>query len=131
MDPGYYQVTVYAMDASNNRSASASANVTLVLADLSQVRVYPNPWRSDKPAHLSHPWVTFDNMPLGATVKIFTASGREVKKMTPAVNSVQWDLANESGDKVASGVYLYLITVGDTGYGGDGQKLRGKLAIIK
>ena len=69
--------------------------------------------------------ITFDQMALGATVKIFTVSGHLVKTLTPAVNSVTWDLTNDSGDKVASGVYLYLIT------DGQGNKARGKLAVIK
>jgi hypothetical protein len=34
-------------------------------------------------------------------------------------------LTNDSGDKVGSGIYLYLIT------DGQGDKVRGKVAVIK
>jgi hypothetical protein len=39
--------------------------------------------------------------------------------------SIPWDLTNDSGDKVASGVYLYVIT------DGQGDKVRGKVGILK
>ena len=39
--------------------------------------------------------------------------------------SASWDLANDKGDKVASGIYVYLIT------DGQGNKAKGKVAVIK
>jgi hypothetical protein len=89
-------------------------------------KVYPNPWRSDK--HAAHPSITFAGLTVGTTIKIFTASGHLVKTLSsePSTPSTaRWDLTNDSGDKVASGVYLYLIT------DGKGDKVRGKVAVIK
>jgi len=103
--------------------------VTYQVSDLSQVKVYPNPWRKDK--HANHPMITFANLPIGATVKLFTTSGHEVRALGEVNGQANWDLMNKSGDKVASGIYVYLITVGDTGYGGSAQKLKGKVAVIK
>jgi len=103
--------------------------VTYQAPDLSQVKVYPNPWRKDK--HASHPSITFANLPIGTTVKLFTVSGHKVKAIGETGGQVSWDLTNDSGDKVASGIYVYLITIGDTGYGGSAQKLKGKVAVIK
>src|SRR5277367_2054151 len=111
-----------------SQSQSASATITLVVADFSALRIYPNPWRKDK--HNGIP-MTFDRMPLNSTVKIFSISGHLVKTLIPNIDTATWDLTNDSGDKVASGIYVYLITTGDTGYGGNGQKVRGKLAVIK
>ena len=86
-------------------------------------RVYPNPWRSDK--HSGQP-VTFANLPLGSTVKLYTVSGHKVKELSTQNSGLStWDLTNDSGDKVASGIYVYLIT--DT----QGDKVRGKVAVIK
>ena len=65
------------------------------------------------------------NLPVNTTVKIFTVSGHQVKTLTTGGGSVAWDLSNESGDKAASGIYIYLITTGD------GQKRKGKVAVIK
>ena len=103
-----------------------------IVTDFTQVREYPNPWRSDRP---NNGFITFDQMPPNSTVKIFTVSGHLVRTLTSTVSGTNvlasWDVKNDSGDKVASGVYVYLITVGDTGYGGNGQKLRGKVAVIR
>ena len=99
----------------------AQKTVALVGADFSQVKAVPNPWRSDRHANLP---LNLTNLPAGSTVKIFTISGHLVKTLTPAANSVSWDLTNNGGDKVASGVYFYVVTVGD-------QKGRGKLVVIK
>ncbi len=119
---GPYLVTVTVVDNSNNVSAPAQAYTTLVSADLSGVHVYPNPWRSDK--HATRP-VTFDNLTVNTTIKIFTVSWH-LEKSLPIANAIStWDLTDDSGNKVASGLYLYLIKTDS------GQKKTGKLAIVK
>jgi len=93
--------------------------------DLSNVRVYPNPWRSDKHSGLP---VTFANLPAGSTVKIFTVSGHLVKTLGPgpsALGTLLWDLTTDSGDKAASGVYVFLVK------DAQGDKTHGKVALIK
>jgi hypothetical protein len=105
-------------------SAAASQNVSLVNAATSgaTVRVYPNPWRKDK--HSGHP-VTFDQMMVGSDVKIFSVSGHKVKELNGSSGSVTWDLTDDSGDSVASGIYIYLIK------DSQGNKSEGKLAVIR
>jgi len=92
------------------------------VSGLSAVQVYPNPWRSGK-----HKWkpVTFANLSANTSVKIFTVSGHLAKDLGTANGTVTWDLTNDSGDKVASGIYIYLIT------DSQGDKVRGKVAVIK
>ena len=119
---GPYRVTVTVFDSNGNASSPATAYVTLVSADLSGAHVYPNPWRSDK--HSGRP-ITFDNLALNSQIKIFTVSGHFVKELPASSTSVAWDLTTDSGDKAASGVYVYLIT------SDSGEKKRGKFAIIK
>jgi hypothetical protein len=83
----------------------------------------PNPWRSDR-----HPgqYVTFDQLTEGTTIRIFSIAAQHVKTLnTQSGTSVQWDLTNESGATVASGIYLYLVT------NGAGQQASGKLAVIR
>jgi hypothetical protein len=126
--PGVYTVSVIATDAQGAQSPAATATITLINADFSALQVYPNPWRSDKHSGIN---MTFANLPLNSTVKIFTISGHLIKTITPTIATATWDLTNDSGDKVASGIYIYLITTGDTGYGVNGQKVRGKVAVIK
>jgi hypothetical protein len=127
---GIYQVTVQAVDGNNpnNKSPILTGSITLIVTDFSAVKVYPNPWRKDKHAGKD---VTFANLPPGSNVKLFTVSGHKVKSLDTKTSQVTWDLTNDSGDKVASGIYIYLITTGDSGYGGNGQKVRGKIAVVK
>jgi hypothetical protein len=59
-------------------------------------------------------------------VKIFTVAGQFVKIIdSPDGGSATWDLSTDSGDRAASGLYLYLISTDD------GQESRGKVAIIR
>jgi hypothetical protein len=120
--PGSYVISVQAFDASGRTSPTAQAPVTLVAADLGGARVYPNPWRADKYGGVP---VTFDRLPLDSAIKLFTISGHLIKTLSSTAGSIQWSLDNDSGRPAASGIYLYLISTPD------GQKTRGKLAVIK
>ncbi len=119
LSPGKYVLTVTVTQGGQFQTASAT--ITLVTADLSNINVAPNPWRSDK--HTGKP-ITFSQLSANTTIKIFTTSGHEVKRLTGGP-SVTWDLTNDSGDKVGSGIYIYLLT------DPQGNKVKGKLAVIK
>ena len=69
--------------------------------------------------------MTFDGLVAGTTIKIFAVSGHKLKELHGDGPSIPWDLTNDSGDKVASGIYVYLVT------DGQGDKVKGKLAVIK
>jgi hypothetical protein len=128
LSPGPHRITVQASIGSQT-SSLATAFVSLVQANLSSVRVFPNPWRSDRHSGgASQGRITFDNLSAGAAVKIFTASGHHVRTLVPGAGTpdfVIWDRKNEAGDTVASGIYLYVIK--DTA----GEKSRGKIVIVK
>lgn len=85
-------------------------------------RVFPNPWRSDRDGATS---ITFDRLPSDSTVRVFTTSGREIKTLDAASGTATWDGTNDSGERVASGIYLFLVS--------DilGQEHSGKFAIIR
>ncbi len=89
--------------------------------DFSQVRVFPNPWRADR-STLNH--VTFDQLPSNSTIGLYTLSAHWVKTLDAPSGSALWDLTTDSGDKAASGYYIYLIT-------SPAGKTRGTLAIIR
>ncbi len=121
---GTYLITVQAA-AGSQTSSMASATVTLVQANLNAIRVFPNPWRGDRHTSAN---ITFDNLSTGAEIKIFTVSGQSVRTLMPsssAPDSVAWDRKNDSGDAVASGIYIY--SVKDS----SGSKAKGKVVIIK
>jgi hypothetical protein len=102
----------------------ANNTVTQVAGAPFDVKVFPNPWRQDKHTDKD---ITFANLPLDAVVSIFSVSGRRVKVLGPptSVGTSLWDLTNDSGKKVASGIYLYRVTSSQFG------PSKGKLAIIK
>jgi len=131
-------VTITATSVSDP-TESVSVPVTLVVSDLGpptsnppiatvtpaeqNVRVYPNPWRSDK--HAARPVINFAGLTTGMTVTLFTVSGHDVKELHSNGSTATWDLSNDVGDKVASGIYLYSISGGTEG------SLKGKVAIIR
>ena len=116
---GYAQTTVQM--TINGLSSSGLSVTQSTSTALSSIRIYPNPWRAAR----GDGDIIFDQMPLGSTVKIFTVSGRWVKTLDAPAGKVPWDLTNDAGDKVASGIYFYLIT------DGQGDKMHGKFTIIR
>ena len=101
------------------RSLSASTSSTEM--DSAKVRVFPNPWRVDKD---NAQGVMFDQFPAGATIKIFTIAAEKVRVLRTDGTEVLWDLRNDGGDNVASGVYLYIV---DSSLG----QVKGKVVIIR
>ena len=81
-------------------------------------RVYPNP------AHVADgdTQVTFDELG-SATIEIYTVQGQLVRRAS-AESVFQWDLKNDSGREVASGVYFYVIEQG-------GGSVSGKVVVIR
>ena len=69
--------------------------------------------------------VLFDHLANDATISIFGLSGHEVITLRSSGGIATWDLNNESGDRVASGIYVYVVKTADH------QSLRGKLAIVR
>ena len=84
--------------------------------------VYPNPYLNASAARR----LTFDGLPLGATLKIYTAAGELIKRLdgVPGQGRLIWNGQNESGFLVGSGVYLF---VADDG---TGDPVRGKFAVV-
>jgi hypothetical protein len=89
--------------------------------NLGNVIVYPNPWKSDMGVDV----ITFSNLTENCKIQIYTIAGELVFEVKPDNIDYQWDLKNEKGKKVASGVYLYIIS------NDKGEKKTGKIVIIR
>ncbi len=93
-------------------------------SDLTQLRVYPNPVRpnqSDKGA------VSFDNVPDGTKIQLFTPKGELLEKLNVTdsdLNKKVWWLTNGNIGDVASGTYIYILKYGS-------HRKVGKIAVIK
>ena len=61
--------------------------------------------------------MTFSHLPDRATIRIFNLAGVHVKTIEKNTNTQfeRWDLANESGLPVASGLYIAYIDMPDIG----------------
>jgi len=88
--------------ASTNHFSLFQVMLASLATDLSQGRIFPNPLR---PA-LGHSVMTFVNFPPDARLRVYTLLGEFVREMkTDAVGMANWDVRNDSGAEVASGVY--------------------------
>ena len=89
---------------------------------LSQAFVYPNPYRvgqTDQP-------LRFARLPQHSRIFIYNSSGRLIRRLeaTDVTGAVSWDLRNEFGRAVSSGVYFFRI------YFGKEQK-QGKFLLVR
>jgi hypothetical protein len=91
-------------------------------ATVDTAHVYPNPCYSKRACT----GITFTRLTLNATINIYTVSGEKVKKIVKNnnIDSVGWDLRNEDGKLVTSGLYLYIIHA-------DGSSKKGKIVVVR
>lgn len=89
-----------------------------------KVNVFPNPLFAYNPAtsydvnaNPDDPFVTFSNLPTDVSIKIYTLSGTLVRTLDQndkgdGVSSpfLRWDLENEAGLRVASGMYFAIVS---------------------
>ncbi|KAB2908262.1 MAG: hypothetical protein LC102_07680 [Ignavibacteriales bacterium] len=102
-----------------SKGGDLSADQKQALFD--KVNVYPNPLFAYNPQSSfsgntpDNPYVTFTNLPVDVTVKIFSLSGILVRTLTtadkpsPTSPFLKWDLMNEDNLRVASGMYLAIV----------------------
>ncbi|MCK4532986.1 Ig-like domain-containing protein, partial [bacterium] len=111
----------------NTVSASSIHTSVFALAgssysDLFYAYAFPVPFKPSR----GDSEIIFVNLSPMATIRIFTLNGELVKKIehTSGDTILSWDVTNDHGEKLASGVYLYLIK-------NEKQSKKGKLMIVK
>lgn len=87
-----------------------------------KVNVFPNPLygfniaTSYNNLQSDEPFVTFSNLPEEVTIKIYSLSGNLLRTLTqndktsPTSPFLNWNLQNENGIRVASGLYLAIVS---------------------
>ncbi|MFC2061228.1 hypothetical protein ACFLUV_01805 [Elusimicrobiota bacterium] len=94
--------------------------------NLDNVIAYPNPFKPN--SGFGHDKITFDGITEEVKIRIFTVAGRLAREWegdTAPDYRWEWDAKNDSGDDLASGLYIYVVTA-------DGkEKARGKIVIIR
>jgi hypothetical protein len=94
---------------------------------LDDTRLYPNPFVPDDGITDTGSWssgIIFDYLTPDSRIRLYTVSGQLVRDEYANGSTWTWDARNESGNKVFSGVYLYIITDGD-------ETKKGKLTVIR
>ncbi|MDT8324401.1 MAG: FG-GAP-like repeat-containing protein, partial [Bacteroidota bacterium] len=106
----------------------STAGVILNRQSLDDVFVYPNPL---KPEHAQQ-FITFANLTPRATIRIYTLSGLFVAEVAEddGNGGVEWDLRDEHGRLVPSGVYVYR-AAGSNSAGEEVDPVLAKFAIIR
>lgn len=91
--------------------------------NLSGVVAFPNPFKEK----LSHDRITFDFLTAGSKVQIYDVAGTLIHELLDdnGDGQIHWAVRNNSGEKVASGMYFYLVT------DANGNKKVGKLGVIR
>ncbi len=87
--------------------------------DVEKINVFPNPYYAAnalEPDRFNR-FVTFNHLPQKVIVRIFTLGGVQVRKLEKNDESqfLQWDLKNEAGLPVASGLYIAYIDMPEIG----------------
>ncbi len=87
---------------------------------IKSVTIEPNPFNPNRGLMV----FTGNSLADGGEARIFNPNGKLVRSMNHEEAAMGWDGRNDSGHKVASGVYLVLV------YNADGETARGKVAVI-
>lgn len=115
---------------SGNLPITAGAGSYIVLSsfakDLSDIYVYPNPTKAETEK------ITFANLPQCAKITIWSIDGNLVNEVeeTDGNGGVDFDLRDNQGRNLASGIYFYRIVQLDE-QSNEGEEKLGKFAVIR
>ncbi|MBA7481213.1 hypothetical protein ES707_16683 [subsurface metagenome] len=96
------------------------------LPGLDNVKVYPNPYKPGSGGLFDASGISFVGLAGETKIKIYNIAGELVLEQdNNEYPDYEWNIRNKKGKKVASGVYIYLIT------NDRGNKKIGKFTIVK
>lgn len=100
-------------------SVAGAFNSAQALTDVGKINVFPNPYMGFnklEPSNYTR-FVTFTHLPQKATIRIYNLAGILVRTIVKNDKGqlTNWDLQNESGFPVASGMYVAYIDLPDVG----------------
>jgi len=107
------------VDTYNYSSTASSYSSELAANQVKEINVFPNPYYGVNSEEINkyNRFVTFSHLPNKATIRIFNLAGVLVRKIEKEDQGQfqRWDLANESGLPVASGLYIAYVDMPDIG----------------
>ncbi|MCZ7615451.1 MAG: hypothetical protein M5T52_18380 [Ignavibacteriaceae bacterium] len=100
-------------DTYNYKTTAATFSTELAKDQVDEINVFPNPYYGVNSEELNkyNRFVTFTHLPEQATIRIFNLAGVHVRTIQKDDSGQfqRWDLANENGLPVASGLYIAYI----------------------
>ncbi len=125
-----YRLRIVNLMSSDGVMINSGAGSYLVLTgyakDLSDVYIYPNP------AKVASGKMTFANLPKRARIIIWNLNGMRINELneTDGNGGVDYDMKDDSGKELGSGIYIYRIVRLDDANNEVEQKI-GKFAVIR
>ena len=100
-------------------TAATTGDVTATADDVENINVFPNPYYGLHELESSryNKFVTLNHLPQTATIRVFNLGGQMVRVLNKNDDTqfIQWDLQNQNGFPVASGIYIIHIEMPDFG----------------
>jgi hypothetical protein len=94
-------------------SAPDTKDYSTAKTNLEKISVFPNPYlgSSTLSGYIYQDFIRFTNLPTQATLRIFTLAGVYVRRIEKNDENpwLDWDLKNNAGEQVASGIYIAYI----------------------
>ena len=100
-------------------------SISQTIDHIADIVVFPNPARSEDALH-------FVNIPVNCIITVFSLSGEKIKiiEEVSTGEGISWNLRDERGKPLSSGVYLYRVEMRDD-RGGTVKTHLGKFAVIR
>ncbi len=114
-DKVVFQVTIPTTSADSftfSTTAATRSDAASAADALEHVLAVPNPYFLSSAYELGNQRIVkFTHLPVRCTLRIFTLAGERVRTIEKDDDTSQatWDLANQDGRRVASGIYLYQV----------------------
>jgi len=111
-------------DSSNTVAYDLEAEIIIgVITHLGDVITYPNPYKWNK---YKDRIITFKNVTDQLELRIYSMNGDLVRHLDKENTNgfTNWDLKNEQGEYISSGMYIYYIT-------SSGDSKKGKITVVK
>jgi hypothetical protein len=128
-DPPYVETDHFQINAGKLNTSKVTytftapaplAGAELEQASAAKIGVFPNPYYASNQAETSRfdRFITFNNLPKNAIIRIFNLAGQMVRTLEKSSDSqfLRWDLMNMRNYPVASGVYVAYVELPDIGY---------------
>lgn len=119
-----YHFRIVSESIDGNKTFSADSVFTTGVASGSTVNVFPIPYRTGEDTENNG--IAFTNLPLNAHLNIFNLLGEPVFKKDQISTTYRWNVQNNSGRKLSTGLYIYVINDGN-----NKKVTSGKIIIIR